>query len=244
MLNNEKYIIVTGGDKGIGRGIVEVLSEENYNVLFTYKDNIAGAMELQNSYPHNIAIQCDFSNIDSIQQSIKKIKQYDLNISGLINNVGIDKDKTFQKMEYEDWYTVINVNLINMYYYIKIFSKHMIDGLWGRIINISSIGAFYNSYGKSNYAASKSGMIGLTKSLALQFAKYNITVNCICPGAFDTDMFNRIPDKYKEQILNDIPMKRLGTARQVGHLISFLLDDKAQYITGQTIHINGGLYLG
>ncbi len=244
MLNDKKIILITGGDKGLGLGMIQVLAKKDAYIISTYKSNINGVIEIQKIYQNVKFIQCDFNCIESIKTCILKIRELTNHIDILINNVGIMDDKIIQKLSFQQWSNVINVNFVNVFYFIKQFSSDMIKRKWGRIINISSIAAVIGAYGKTNYSSSKSALIGLTKSLAIELASKNITVNVICPGAFDTDMFNKIPQKYREKIKNDIPLKRLGYPKEIGYLVEFLIDDKAEYITGQTIHINGGSYFG
>lgn len=244
MLKQARTALVTGGDKGIGRGIVQVLAEEGYKVIFTYKSNAEGAKELAEAYADVHAVQCDLAEDESINSAIIEIGKLSSGIDVLVNNVGIDRDSVFVKMDFATWSEVIRVNLVQVYHLIHQFVPGMIAGKWGRIVNVSSIGAFQDSFGKSNYAASKAGILGLTKALALEFAAKGVTVNAICPGAFDTSMFERIPQKYREEIEAQIPMKRLGDPQEMGQLVKFLASDDAAYITGQTIHINGGWHLG
>lgn len=244
MLNEIRTVLVTGGDKGIGKGIVEVLLNEGYKVIFTYMSNKRGAEEICGAYPNAKAVQCDLSMDSSVSTALNEITVLSPCIDVLINNAGIDRDGLITKMEFDAWQEVIKVNLVQLYHFIHRFIPGMLEKHWGRIINISSIGAFQGSYGKSNYAASKAGILGLTKALALEFAAKGITVNAVCPGAFDTSMFHRIPERYRADIEAQIPMKRLGQPEELGKLVRFLSSDDAAYITGQTIHINGGWHLG
>ena len=244
MLNSSRWAVVTGGDKGIGKGIVEVMARKKYNVIFTYLSNIQGASALTAKYSNAIAVQCDISDKDSIQSAINFINCKVDRVDILINNAGVDKDGIFLKMDFLKWSEVINTNLVQIYHLTHSILPSMTANNWGRIINVSSIGAFQDSFGKSNYAAAKAGILGFTRALALEVADKGVTVNAICPGAFATSMFERIPDKYQEIIKSRIPMKRLGNPQEIGYLIEFLISDKASYITGQTIHINGGWYLG
>lgn len=244
MLKSSQWAVVTGGDKGIGRGVVEVLARKKYNVVFTYLSNIQGANALTAKYSNAISVQCDLSDQDSIQSAIDFINSQVERVDILINNAGVDKDALFIKMDFQKWSEVINTNLVQIYHLTHSILPSMTANKWGRIINVSSIGAFQDSFGKSNYAAAKAGILGFTKALALEVADKGVTVNAICPGAFATSMFDRIPEKYRESIKSSIPMKRLGNPQEIGYLIEFLISDKASYITGQTIHINGGWYLG
>ncbi len=244
MLENAHWVVVTGGDKGIGKGVVDVLAQAGYYVLFTYLSNIAGAKALTSKYSNVSSIRCDLLDNESVQSAIENINDKTSRIDILVNNAGIDKDSLFIKMDFLRWSEVINTNLVQLYHFTHSFLPLMITNNWGRIINVSSIGAFQDAYGKSNYAAAKAGILGFTRALALEVADKGVTVNAICPGAFDTSMFERIPEKYREGIKSMIPMKRLGNPEEIGHLVEFLVSERASYITGQTIHINGGWYLG
>ncbi len=244
MLDNTRTALVTGGDKGIGKGIVEVLSEEGYRVIFTYKSNEVGAQELCRTKDEVFAVQCNLSDDTSVKAALEAIASISNGVDVIVNNAGIDRDSLLLKMDFEAWEEVIRVNLVQLYHFLNRFVPGMLEKQWGRVINISSIGAFQGSYGKSNYAASKAGVLGLTKALALEYASKGITVNAVCPGAFDTSMFHRIPERYRTEIESQIPMKRLGQPVEMGKLVKFLASDDAAYITGQTIHINGGWHLG
>lgn len=236
-------VFITGGDKGIGRAIIEVLSPISDNIFFTYNSNKNGADEICNLYTNSIAYQCDLRNRISCLHIANDINERTKGIDVLINNAGYDSDSTFIKMKEESWNDVLNINLNSIYNYAQHFIPNMIENKWGRIINITSIAGFKGAFGKSNYSAAKAGVVGFTKSLALELASKGITVNAIAPGAIETDMLFRIPERYRDVILKDIPMNRFGKPKEVADLIAFLISDKASYITGQTIHINGGSYL-
>ncbi len=236
--------LVTGGDKGIGRAIVESLYASGAKVAFTYNSNIAGMKALTKQIPDLVAIQCNYGDNESIGNAIITLSEIGLAPDILVNNIGIDVDSTFRKMSFETWNKVININLIQLFHFTQAFVAKMADQGWGRIVNISSIGAYMGAFGKSNYAASKAGILGFTKALSLELATKGVTVNAVCPGAIETDMYSRIPEKYREQIVSQIPMNRVGKPSEVAELISFLCSGKASFITGQTIHVNGGQYLG
>ena len=238
-----RIAFITGGNKGIGRSTVIKLSKELKYVYFTYNSDVESAKEVSKLCPNSIAIHCNLGDTNKIQEIANNIISNDVIIDILINNAGYDNDSTFLKMNVEAWNEVIDINLKSVFHFTKYFLGGMIDNQWGRIINISSIAAATGAYGKSNYSAAKAGLLGFTKSLALEMASKNITVNAISPGAIDTDMFNRIPEKYREAIIKNIPMKRLGEPIEVANLIKFLVSDESSYITGQNIHVNGGSYL-
>jgi NAD(P)-dependent dehydrogenase (short-subunit alcohol dehydrogenase family) len=246
LLNGRRImnIFITGGDKGIGRALVESLSSDEKNkVFFTYNKNIIGAEELCSSNANTTAYQCDLRHFESCKAIVTDLKKNNQFINVLINNAGYDHDSTFLKMEKFVWDDVIDVNLKTIYNFSRLLIPEMVTNYWGRVINLTSIAGFKGAFGKSNYSAAKAGIAGFTKSLALELATKGITVNAIAPGAIETDMLYRIPDKYREKILEEIPMKRFGKPSEVADLISFLISEKASYITGQTIHINGGSFL-
>lgn len=237
-----KTILVTGGDKGIGRAIVEKFAKNSDNVLFTYNVNKIGAETLMRQYKNTFAYKCDLTKPDMIEDFIKKIKKRHVAVDVLINCAATKQDAPFMKLTRKSWNDVIDVNLKSLYYITRGLAEDMLNNNWGRIVNFTSIGAFMNSYGISSYAASKAGVVGLTKSLAFEFGRKGVTVNAIAPGLIDTDLFNRIPDKIKKDLINSVPTKRVGSPEEVAELAFFLASENASYINGQVIHINGGLY--
>lgn len=237
-----KNTIITGGDKGIGRAITQRMATLCDKVVFSYNKNIDGAKEVMQKYPNCVAFQCDLGNQESITSFIEKAKQHLGKVDILINNAGYDNDAIFAKMEQQQWDSVLDVNLRAMFPITKSVIDDMISSGWGRIINLTSIAGYTGAFGKANYAAAKAGVAGFTKSLAMELGSKGITVNAIAPGAVETDMLMRIPEKYREVIINNIPCKRLGYVEEVADLAEFLASDKATYINGQTIHINGGSY--
>lgn len=239
---NPPTVLVTGGDKGIGSAISRKFCESGYKVIITYNTNIVGANELSSHYKEINAIQCDYSNFETIKNAIETIRVEHNTPNIIVNNIGIDRDSTFRKMSYDIWKNVIDVNLTQMFHFTHAFLDDMIKEKRGRVINISSIGAYSGAFGKTNYAASKSGIIGFTRALALEVAKYGITVNAVCPGAIATEMFYRIPDKYRESLISQIPMQRVGRPEEIADLVYFLSQETASYITGQAIHVNGGQF--
>lgn len=239
----QKQVFVTGGDKGIGRAIVELFAENNYMVFFSYKSNTQGANDLSERFQNTKSIQCDLASQVSVDRAVRELGRVSGGIDILVNNAGIDHDCMFSKMDFKTWHEVLHVNLIQVYHFSHALLSHMVGNNWGRIVNLASIGAYTSAFGKTNYAASKAGIVGFTRALALEVAKEGITVNAISPGAIDTDMLHRIPQKYKDQLISQIPAKRIGRPQEVAELVFFLCGDKASFITGQTIHINGGQFL-
>jgi len=244
MKKSSKIALVTGGDKGIGEAIVKQLVNEVDAVLFTYNSNQEGANRLEKRYSNCKAFRCDLNEFSSIEKIADQILDQFSVVDILVNNAGYDNDHTLLKMNADEWNSVLDINLKSIYYFAHKLVGSMCNHGWGRIVNVSSIAAFTGAFGKSNYSAAKAGIIGFTKSLALELASKCITVNAIAPGAIDTDMYKRIPEKYRKEIESNVPMHRIGQPEEVAELVSFLVGEKSGYITGQTIHINGGTYLG
>lgn len=236
-------IFITGGSKGIGRAIVEKLSPIANHIIFTCNESIDTSGELVKIFSNCSFYQCDLRDFNQCKLIAQNVISNHGKIDVLINNAGYDNDAIFAKMDKETWDDVLNVNLNSIFNFTNLFLSGMIDTGWGRILNITSIAGFTGAFGKSNYAAAKAGIVGFTKSLALELATKGITVNAVAPGAIESDMLNRIPIKYKDKILESIPAKRFGQPEEVAHLVAFLISKQASYITGQTIHINGGSYL-
>lgn len=247
LLNGNKQMVnrivfVTGGDKGIGRAIVERLAPIYQHIIFTYNTNKSGADEITSQYDNVNSFQCDLSDREQAQTIAREVLLQHGAVSILINNAGYDNDSVFAKMDSQQWDSVIDINLRSVFNIASLFVQPMMEQGWGRIINLTSIAGFTGAFGKSNYAAAKAGIVGFTKSLAMELGGKGITVNAIAPGAIKTDMLMRIPEKYRAKILENIPSHRLGEPSEVADLAEFLASDKATYINGQTIHINGGSY--
>lgn len=238
-----KTVFITGGDKGIGKAIVLRFAEIYKTVIFTFNKNVDGAKEIAATFSNVFFYQCDLANAEQCENLAKDIIRIHCNVNILINNAGYDNDSTFLKMERVQWDAVLDVNLRSIYYFTQRFSQVMVENKWGRIVNLTSIAGFTGAFGKSNYAAAKAGVVGFTKSLAIELGKKGVTVNAIAPGAIKTEMLMRIPEKYREDIIGKIPLGRFGEPEDVADLAEFLVSDKAKYINGQTIHINGGSYL-
>ncbi len=236
-------IFITGGNKGIGRALTVKFAENANNVIFTYNTGYESAIEICENYPNVECHQCDLREYDRCIEIGVFVKQKYNKIDVLINNAGYDKDTKFLNMNKNVWDDVIDVNLNSIFNFTKLFIPEMLESNWGRIINLTSIAGFTGAFGKSNYSAAKAGVVGFTKSIAQEFASKGITVNAIAPGAIETDMFFRIPEKYRDKILENIPAKRFGQAEEVADLAYFLSSNNASYINGQTIHINGGSYM-
>lgn len=238
----DKIVFITGGDKGIGRAIVQKMSNLYQKVIFTYNTNHDGANSLTQEFANTFAFQCDLSDYNQIKELAATVLQKYGRVDVLINNAGYESDALFTKMEEEQWNTVLDINLKSIYYFAHTFAPSMVTNGWGRIINLTSIAAYTGAFGKSNYATAKAGIVGFTKSIAMELAAKGITVNAIAPGAIETDMLMRIPEKYRDKILENIPSKQFGKPSDVAHLAEFLVSENASYINGQIIHINGGSY--
>ena len=232
-----KIAFVTGGSRGIGKAIVDVLSED-FDVYYTYHSASSEATKYESEFIH--PLKADSHDYEAIQRVVAEVLQHGT-ISILINNVGITKDKTCRKMTKEEWDDVISINLNAAFYYTQACLQPMIDSGWGRIVNISSIIGLSGGFGQSNYAAAKAGLIGFSKSLAMEVATKKITVNAIAPGYIDTDMTKQIPDSIATTLLERIPMHRFGTVKEVASLVRYLASTDSSYITGQVFSVSGGL---
>ena len=238
-----KKALITGASGGIGKEIANVLIEHNAEVCISGRnlDELNALKELLGEKCH--VVVCDLSKKDEIIKLIKKTDEFLGHIDILINNAGITKDNIFLRMSENEWEDVLNVNLNSTFSILKLITKGMIKRRYGRIINISSVVGVTGGAGQVNYSASKAGLIGLTKSLSQEVATRNITVNCIAPGFIETPMTEKLDDKRKDAILNSIPINRIGTPKDLSSAIIFLASQESSYITGQTIHINGGMYM-
>ncbi len=239
---NNKEILITGSSRGIGKATAILLAEQGYNIVLHCNKNINKAKAVQEEIGNNARIlQFDISNREQTQEILTKDIEENGVYFGLVLNAGITKDNVFPAMEDDEWDSVINTNLNGFYNVVKPLILPMIQSRQkGRIVTLSSVSGLSGNRGQVNYSASKAGIIGATKALSLEVAKRGITVNCVAPGVIESDMTEDLP---KDRVLDMIPMKRFGTAEEVANVIGFLVSDKASYITGQVISINGGLYL-
>lgn len=239
--------LVTGASKGIGRAILLALAEAGADVVVNYRTNASkaetAAMEAESLGVNTWTIQADVSDLDEVEEMRATIEKHFGTIDILINNAGINIDKLFFKMDPETWNRVIHVNLNGVFNCTRTFLEHLNQSGSGRVINITSIVGQMGNIGQTNYAASKAGVIGMTKSLARELARNHITVNAIAPGFIETDMIKGIPDRVKEKVLAQVPLGRFGRPREIGKAVVFLCSDDASYITGHVLNINGGMYL-
>lgn len=240
----DKIALITGASRGIGKAIALALAEKGCNIII---NDLGSAKEFTEKVVEEIkkkgvscmAVYADVSNYEAVENMVNEIKQHFSRVDILINNAGITKDRTLKKMSKEEWYDVINVNLNSIYNVTHLVLPLIPEG--GRIISISSIVGLGGNFGQCNYAASKAGIVGFTKSLAKELGKYKITVNAIAPGFIKTKMTEKLPVMIIEQLLELIPMKEFGLPEDVAKLAVFLASDDSRYITGQVIRIDGGL---
>ena len=235
-------IILTGATGGIGNSILDKLISVGANVLAT-GTNQEKLNVIQNKHPNVKVQKFDLSNHDEIQNFINK--SYDIfgnKIDILINNAGITKDNLSIRMKDEEWNNVIDINLTSTFLLSKYAIKKMLKNKKGKIINITSVVGHAGNIGQANYAASKAGVVAMSKSLALEYGKKNIKVNCVSPGFINTDMTKKIEDEYKNVLKSKIPLDRFGEPNDIANTVVFLCSDLSDYITGETIHVNGGMY--
>ena len=236
-----KKILLTGGTGGIGQAVAKDFNSCGYFVIVTGR-NKKKFDEIEFKYPDKTEFfSCDLSNKSQLVECFQKIlKKHNL-IEILINNAGITEDSLFLRMDHIKWERVIEVNLNTTFRITNLLIRQMIKNRWGRIINITSVVGHTGNVGQANYCASKMGIIGMSKSLALEVAKRGITINCISPGFIDTKMTEKLDDNTKKEILNKIPVGKIGKPEDISNCALFLASKNSDYITGQTFHINGGL---
>jgi acetoacetyl-CoA reductase len=235
-----KLAVVTGGTRGIGAAISICLKNAGYHVVANFNSNHTVAKQFAEE--HDIKVKSwDVSDFKSCKQAVSEIEsEFSQSVGILVNNAGITKDVIMHKMDYQNWFDVINVNLNSCFNMCSSVINQMRNACYGRVINISSINAQSGQIGQTNYSAAKAGIIGFTKALARESASKGITVNAIAPGYIQTDMTQNISSSVMEQIVDSIPMKRLGQPEEVARAVLFLADPMAGFITGETISINGG----
>ena len=238
---DKKNVLVTGCSRGIGLAIAKKLIDEGYFVVGTSRSKIDLANLLGSDNCLHQAV--DVSNEDDISSMIESLTKQGIHIHCLVNNAGITKDQLFMRMNSDDWNSVINTNLNGVFYLTKSLIKNMVKSKYGRIVNISSVAGLMGNAGQVNYASSKAALSGFTKSLAKELASRNITVNNVCPGFIESDMTKELSDAQIENALQQIPLQRFGTAEEVASLVAYLLSDAANYITGQELSIDGGMYI-
>ena len=247
MLLDGKIALVTGGSRGIGRAVAIELAKEGAAVAINYAGNKAAAEEVQSIITQMggkaMIIQADVSDEKSATQMVEEVIAQLGGIDILVNNAGITRDGLFIRMKEEDWNAVINTNLTGIFNCTKVAAKYMMKKRSGRIINMSSVSGIMGNAGQTNYAAAKAGVIGFTKSLAREMASRGITVNAVAPGFIATDMTAAMPEKAQEHVLTSIPLGKMGKPEDIANAVLFLASDKASYITGQVIHVDGGMVM-
>ena len=244
MINfKNKKILVTGATGGIGNSIVKKLVSLDGDILAT-GTNSEKLEELRSNYPNISVIKFDISEHERIEEFVENVNSQLKGIDVIINNAGITRDNLSLRMKSEEWQKVIDTNLTSTFYICKHGIKKMLKNKYGRIVNVTSIVGHTGNLGQSNYSASKAGMIAMSKSLAIEYAKKNITINCVSPGFIQSKMTENIVESIKVALTSKIPMSRLGTGEDVSNAVAFLSSEMSDYITGETIHVNGGMYLG
>ncbi len=240
-----KTVLVTGAGRGIGRAVAVAFATEGANVVINYAGREDSAKETQAMCEAKgavaICVKADVSKAEECAELFAKAKEAFGEVSVLVNNAGITRDKLLIGLNEDDFMSVLEVNLKGTYLCTKLAVKDMMKNRYGRIINLSSVVGVHGNAGQSNYAASKAGVIGFTKSVAKEFASRNITVNAVAPGMIETDMTDAIPDAMHEAMLNRIPVKRIGKPEDIAAGVLFLASEEASYITGQVLTIDGGL---
>jgi len=243
---NDKVALVTGATRGIGAAIASALAQAGATVIGTATSEAGAAAITQRFAESNITgtgMVLDVTSSDSVNAVIKAIAEQFAAPTILVNNAGITKDNILMRMKDEEWMDVIDTNLTSVFRLAKACVRPMAKARWGRIINISSVVGAMGNAGQANYSASKAGVGGFTRALAKELGSRNITVNTVAPGFIDTDMTKDLPEANKEAMLTQIPLARLGAPEEIAAVVSFLAGDAAGYITGETIHVNGGMYM-
>jgi acetoacetyl-CoA reductase len=244
-MTDRRVVIVTGGARGIGAAISETLARDGVHVAMGYSANRAAADDLAGKLAaEGLSVSVHQGNVgepDDCRRVADEVLAAQGRIDYLVNNAGVTVDKTVRRMTVDDWHAVLRINLSGAFYMTKAVLDHMLGNGFGRIVNISSMVGQTGNIGQANYAASKAGLFGFTKSLALEVARKGITVNCVAPGYTDTEMVAAVPKDVLDKVVATIPVGRLGHAREIARAVRFLTDDDAGYITGSVISVNGGL---
>ncbi|EDZ60211.1 3-oxoacyl-(acyl-carrier-protein) reductase [Candidatus Pelagibacter sp. HTCC7211] len=238
-----KNIIVTGASGGIGNAIIKKLNEVGANIVAS-GTRIEKLEELKKKYEKIKIVKFDISQSEKIEEFIDNAtNELGGSLDGIINNAGITEDNLAIRMSLEEWQKVININLTSTFLLSKFAIKKMLKNKSGKIVNITSVVGHTGNLGQANYTASKAGIVAMSKSLAIEYAKKNININCISPGFIKTAMTDKIDEKFKEVIISKIPSARLGEPDDIANAVLFLSSDQSNYINGQTMHVNGGMYM-
>jgi 3-oxoacyl-[acyl-carrier protein] reductase len=239
----KKNIIVTGASGGIGNAIIKKLSQAGANILAS-GTRIEKLEELKTNFEGLKILKFDISQSDKIEEFIENAtNELGGSLDGIINNAGITQDNLAIRMSLDEWQKVININLTSTFLMSKFAIKKMLKNKSGKIVNITSVVGHTGNLGQANYTASKAGIVAMSKSLAIEYAKKNININCISPGFIQTAMTDKIDDKFKEVIISKIPSARLGEPEDIANAVLFLSSDQSNYINGETLHVNGGMYM-
>ena len=240
-LKNKK-VLITGGSRGIGYAILKEFYLNNSEIL-TIGSNMINLEKVKKDFPKINIKQLDLKNYENLKENFPKFIDELGGIDILINNAGITKDNLTLRMKEEEWKDVIDVNLNSVFFMCQFAIKVMIKKKTGSIVNITSVVGHTGNAGQANYTASKAGIVAMTKSLAREYSKKNIRLNCVSPGFIITDMTKNLKEEYQNELLKNIPINRLGSGKDVANAVIFLASDASSYITGETIHVNGGMYM-
>jgi len=244
MINfKDKKILITGATGGIGKALVKKFLSLDGNVLAT-GTKIEKLDALKKEFPKINVLKFDISDHSKIEDFIENVSSQLVGLDILVNNAGINMDNLSLRMKDDEWKKVIDLNLGSTFFLCKYGIKKMLKNKYGRIVNITSVVGHTGNLGQSNYAASKAAIVGMSKSLAIEYAKKNITINCVSPGFIQSNMTDGIVESIKAVLTSRIPMAKLGKGEDVANTVAFLSSDAASYITGETIHVNGGMYMG
>jgi 3-oxoacyl-[acyl-carrier protein] reductase len=246
-MHSGKVALVTGASRGIGKAIALLLASQGAQVIGS-ATSPSGAQAISDYFQeanHESCVghQLNVTDMDSIAQLMGFIKENYSPIAILVNNAAVTNDNLFMRMKSDEWDNVIKTNLDSVYHMSKSCIRGMLKARWGRIVNIGSIVGSCGNLGQANYCAAKAGVVGMSKAIALEVATRNITVNVVAPGFVDTDMTQELPDEHRELLLKQVPMGRIGVADDIAKMVSFLASSDASYITGQTLHVNGGMLM-
>jgi len=239
----DRKILITGATGAIGNALVKKFVSLEGKVLAT-GTKTEKLETLKKEFPNISVLKFDISEHSKIEEFIENVSSQLVGLDVLVNNAGINMDNLSLRMKDEEWKKVIDVNLGSTFLFCKYGIKKMLKNKYGRVVNITSVVGHTGNLGQSNYAASKAGIIGMSKSLAIEYAKKNITINCVSPGFIQSNMTDKIVESIKAVLTSRIPMSKLGSGEDVSNTVAFLSSDAASYITGQTIHVNGGMYMG